>query len=432
MRGGVETVSTKTPPATAALTAMPAPVPSTRSNTGIAADFLDLTFRMESGRELPVLSRFEGPITVALTGQVPATAPVDLERLLARLRSEAGLPVSRTGGPASITVEFVPRRKIQATYANVACFVAPRVSSWDEFQAARGTALLDWSTLRTRERMAIFAPADSSPQEIRDCLHEEIAQAIGPLNDLYHLADSVFNDDNFNTSLTSFDMMVLRMVYAPELRAGMNRAEVAAALPGLLARINPAGQHPGRGAAQRTPQAWVQAMETALGARAGSAARRDAANRALAIAMQQGWADSRLAFSHFAVGRVNLGHDPATAQRGFVEAARLYRALPGGHVHAAHVDMQMAAFALTQGDGAAALALADRAIPVVQRAENAALLATLKLVKAEALEMLGREAEAGALRVDTAPLARYGFGSDAVIRARTRDIASLARAGARG
>jgi len=34
-----------------------------------------------------------------------------------------------------------------------------------------------------------------SPQEVRDCLHEELAQALGPLNDLYRLPDSVFNDD---------------------------------------------------------------------------------------------------------------------------------------------------------------------------------------------------------------------------------------------
>jgi hypothetical protein len=83
--------------------------------------------------------------------------------------------------------------------------------------------------------MAVFMPADVAPQEVRDCLHEEVAQAIGPLNDLYRLPDSVFNDDNFHTVLTGFDMLILRATYAPELRSGMTRAEVAAALPGILA-----------------------------------------------------------------------------------------------------------------------------------------------------------------------------------------------------
>ena len=63
---------------------------------------------------------------------------------------------------------------------------------------------------------------------MRDCLHEELAQALGPLNDLYHLPDSVFNDDNIHTVLTGFDMLILRAAYAPELRTGMTREQVEA------------------------------------------------------------------------------------------------------------------------------------------------------------------------------------------------------------
>src|SRR6056297_3139812 len=44
------------------------PSPSTRSNADIARDFLDLSFRLESGRELPVLTRFEGPVTIRTRG----------------------------------------------------------------------------------------------------------------------------------------------------------------------------------------------------------------------------------------------------------------------------------------------------------------------------------------------------------------------------
>ena len=39
------------------------------SNAALAEDFLDLSFRMESGRALPVLTRFEGPITLRVLGQ---------------------------------------------------------------------------------------------------------------------------------------------------------------------------------------------------------------------------------------------------------------------------------------------------------------------------------------------------------------------------
>ena len=155
--------------------------PPQRSNASIARDLLALEFQMESGRDLPRLTRFSGPITIALTGDVPSTAATDLSRLLTRLRTEAGIDITPvTATPASITVEFVPRRKLQAVVPQAACFVVPRISSWSDYRSARRTDRVDWTTLTTRDRVAIFIPSDTAPQEIRDCLHEEVAQALGP------------------------------------------------------------------------------------------------------------------------------------------------------------------------------------------------------------------------------------------------------------
>jgi hypothetical protein len=66
---------------------------------------------------------------------------------------------------------------------------------------------------------------------------------------------------------------------------------------------------------------------------------------------------------------------------------------------------------------------------VAQRAENASLLATLMLIKAEALENAGQSAAASALRLDSLSWARYGFGAEGLMRARQSEIANL---GARG
>ena len=79
-----------------------------------------------------------------------------------------------------------------------------------------------------------------------------------------------------------------------------------------------------------------------------------------------------------------------------------------------------------------ALALSDRAIPVVERAENAVLLATLLMMRAEANGALGRDAQAREARLDSLGWARYGFGTDALVRARLSDIADLAASGRRG
>ncbi len=400
--------------------------PPRRSNAAMVRDILALEFQMESGRPLERMTRFEGPVTVTLKGKVPATAPAELARLIGRLRAEAGLDIEAVAaGPASITVEFLPRAKLQALVPQAACFVAPRVSSWAEYRGARRTDKVDWATLSVRDKAAIFVPSDTSPQEVRDCLHEELAQALGPLNDLYELSNSVFNDDNFHTILTGFDMLVLRAHYAPELPNGTTRAEAAARLPALLARLNPAGEFPGAGPTKPTPRAWIDAIEAALGPKGGPIERRLAAQRALEIAHAEGWRDARLGFSWFALGRLSLADELDVAVISLAEAAQVYRGLPGTGIHIAHIDMQMAAFALSAGQPDEAIRLVRRAKPAVFGAENAALLSSLMMIEAEALDMLGRNADARALRLDSLGWARYGFGAEAEVQARLLEISVL-------
>ena len=406
----------------------PAAAPTHRSNAQLAEDFLELSFKMESGRRLPMLTRFEGPVTLAVKGNAPASLRGDLTRLVSRLQREAGINISMAEPGAqtpSIVVQIVPKRELQRLVPTAACFVVPRVSTWSEFRKSRRTKTVDWASLEERKRIAVFLPGDVSPQEIRDCLHEEIAQALGPLNDLYRLPDSVFNDDNFHTVLTGFDMLMLRIYYDPALRNGMTRAQVAARLPGILARANPGGSRATRGFASYTPRAWIDAIETALGPRARPAARLQAAKKAVAISKQQGWRGNRAAFSLYALGRLSLSREPELSLSSFLEASRLYRGNPETQVQAAHVAMQLAAFSLSSGQADSTLAQIEGVLPAVRRAENAALLSTLLLIKAEAYELMGRAAEASAVRTEALGWARYGFGSDAVVRARASEISSL-------
>jgi hypothetical protein len=390
------------------------------AGSALTRDFMDLTFAMEDGRELDTFSRFEGPVTVAMRGPAPANASKDLAALIGRLRSEAGIDISPTTGEATITVEFATRSELRRLAPAAACFVVPNVTSLAEYRRLRGSDQVDWAKVTRRERAAIFLPADTSPQEVRDCLHEELAQALGPLNDLYRLSDSVFNDDNFQSVLTSFDMDFLRMTYSVALSSGMSREEVAARLGGSAAL--------GAG----NPPDWTQAIEAALGRNGGLATRKAAAERALSIAQAAGWQDGRLAFSHFAVGRLLAGSEPDRALDAFDRAAAIYARLPGGELQLAHIDMQLAAMALAGGLAEEAARLADRAMPVVKRHQNAALLATLMLIKAEALEQMGNPGAAAALRMDSAAWARYGFGPDSVVKARMRDIAAVADRAAKG
>ena len=409
-------------------------IPVLRPNQQIAQDFIDLEFHMESGQTLPVLTRFEGPISIAMTGNVPPSARADLAGLIARLHGEAGIDIrpAAPGSPATITVEFMPKAALRRLEPTAACFVVPNVGSLAEYRARRGSTALDWQLLTRRDRAAIFIPSDTSPQEVRDCLHEETAQALGPLNDLYRLPDSVFNDDNFQSVLTGFDMLMLKLHYAADLNTGMAEADVLARLPALVARLNPQGQYPGGWSGADTPRVWIEAVATALGPNAPKADRLPAAHRMLSIAQSQGWQDNRLGFAWFALGRLTAPQDPVAATAAYSAAARIYAGLPDDGVHLSHALMQLSAIALASGQADLAIRLADQALPLARIGQNAALLATLLLIKSEGLRLQGRPAEAAALRLDSLPAARYGFGTEQEVRLRASEIAALATRGQGG
>ncbi|WP_386681527.1 DUF2927 domain-containing protein [Loktanella sp. R86503] len=400
-------------------------VPVTRSNAEMGQDFLDLTFRLESGRAIAAMSRFEGPISVRVAPRAPATLVNDLEGLLGRLRREAAIPINRTDqADANIVVQTVPLNALQRAVPNAACFVVPNVRNWDEYMGLRRTGAVDWTALQTRTKAAIFIPAEAAPQEIRDCLHEELAQALGPLNDLYRLPDSVFNDDNIHAVLTGFDMLMLRATYAPELHSGMSRQQASAAIEPVLARLNPAGQRGGSGVFPDTSREWISAIETAL-TNASAGTRRQSAERAVNMARQFQWGGTREGFSYYAMGRLQVGVNAGAALAAFNRADQIYSTSASLQIHRAHIAVQKAAFTLSSGDAAGTIALTDSAIPVAQRHHNAALLAVLMMFKAEALDMQGNSAAAEAVRVDSLGWARYGFGSDANVRARLAEVRGL-------
>lgn len=406
----------------------PAPVAPRMSNGTIAADFLSLHFQLESGRELPTFTRFEGPITVGVTGKPPASLGPDLSRLLTRLRNEAGIDIRniRSGAQQpNIVIEAVSRSDIRRALPQAACFVVPNVTSLDEYRRNRRSEKTNWAQLERRTQMAIFLPYDASPQEVRDCLHEELAQALGPLNDLYRLRESVFNDDNVHTVLTGFDMLILRATYDPTLRSGMTRNQVAARLPAILTALNPGGNAVPGQPQQATPRSWINAIQKALGPGSSAGERRSAVNEALAIAQNAGWGDHRRAFSHYIAGRMTQSYDAQLAQRHYASADRFFRQTPGTELHQAYLAAQTAAYAVSQADGPKALRLINTALPTAKRAENAALLATLMLIQAEAYELTGDFDTARAVRLDSLGWARYGFGSDWAVRAKMREISSL-------
>lgn len=403
------------------------PTPPVMANADIQDAFLDLAFQLESGKKLDRLSRFEGTVKVRLLGPAPDSLQKDLGQLLHRLRTEAKIDIQLVDSTSdyNITIQSIERGKIQEYIPHAACFVAVNVSDIDEYAAYRGTERTSWSYVNTRKKAAMFIPNDTSAQEIRDCLNEELAQALGPLNDLYRLYDSVFNDDNMHTVLTGFDMLVLRAFYDPALSSGMTRGQVQSVLPSVLRRLNPVGETlPTRGY-QPTPRAWINAISTAMGPGSTIKQREDAARKALQIAAAAGWNDHRRAYSHYVKGRVAALSNPAQAQHDFIVSYDLFSALPNAKLHRAYVAPQIAGYALAAGDAENALKILNEYQGVAERYQNAALLSQIMMLRAEAMELAGRATEARSIRLDSLGWARYAFGSQRAVNERLAQVARL-------
>jgi len=404
-------------------------MPATRSNSQIAQDFLDLSFQMENGKPLPFMTRFEGPVRVRVNGAAPATLSSDLNALLSRLRHEAGIDIMRVAPskPANITINMVSYRQFKHLRPTAACFVAPGASNWGDYRKQRRNSATFWQNLRKRDRLAIFIPDNTSPQELRDCLHEELAQALGPLNDLFRLPDSIFNDDNYHSILTGFDMLVLRTYYAPELHNGMTRQQAAAVLPRVLARLNPAGQFAtGHAPVSATPENWETAIRQAITPSKNHDARRAAAMRAVAIARNHGWADVRTGFSLHKLGRLTLAQDPGLARSAFQEALSIFRGRPEMRLQAAQITMQLAAISLSDGDAQIAINQANSSLPALLQAQDAVTLSMVLMIKAEALDLQNHTTEARQVRLDSLGWARYAFGSKKAALDRLAKISALA------
>ena len=69
------------------------------------------------------------------------------------------------------------------------------------------------------------------------CLHEELTQGLGLPNDSPRARPSIFNDDEEFALLTDQDELLLRMLYAPELRPGMSPDEARPIVESLARRL---------------------------------------------------------------------------------------------------------------------------------------------------------------------------------------------------
>jgi len=187
----------------------------------LARQFERIAFSSEFGGQYRAgrLIRWDGPITVRVTGHAPDRFRAEVERQLAELRQLSGLAIdfAPEGGEAAaptMTIEFSTSRGGTSFDPNAPC------------------RTLIWETGFVVRRVQIYiAPY---PDELRrHCIVEELTQSLGLADDSTLVRDSIFNDASSRQRLAPWDALMVRILYDSRLKAGMHRTE---AMP-LVRRI---------------------------------------------------------------------------------------------------------------------------------------------------------------------------------------------------
>lgn len=227
-------------PAASAVSAPAAGGVASGSGQGLAQLFTQLTHGVERDIARPHLVRYETPVTIALEGPGADGYERFVSDYADRLRRNSGVDIGLGGRAANLHVRFVGQGFFSVA-PNVACLVAPGNVRWQELAAnPRRYDIHATARMTSMEHMTVFIPASSPRRRTESCLLEEIAQALGPANDLRRFGDTIFNDDDVHMWPTEFDYLMLRVLYSPELRTGMSRAESEQAALRVIERV--AGQ----------------------------------------------------------------------------------------------------------------------------------------------------------------------------------------------
>ena len=212
----------------------------------LAENFIRIAFYDEfserGGRLVPEavenrLHRWTDPVrvTVEFGASVPAaqraTDRAAVAGHVARLSRLTGLPMRMTAWRANHTVLVLN--------ADERLAAAPRLAA---LAPGIGTAAIESVTRMAPEtyctvfsfttgHSAVYTRAltvirGELPERLRlACIHEELAQSLGLVNDWPRARPSIFNDTEEFALLTKQDEMMLKMLYDPRLRPGMTLAE---------------------------------------------------------------------------------------------------------------------------------------------------------------------------------------------------------------
>lgn len=235
-----------------------APVDAPFTNADLATNFrriaLNREYRREGGRlvqeETPTgISRWGQPIRFQLVGSgVTQEDRAEYAALTARLSRLTGLDVAETAGEPNLSILILGpderRSFVRALEAEGAAERMPLVIQWAgdiAYPCIGQVGYVDADSGQITGAM-IMIKAELTGLLRRSCIHEELAQTLGLMNDDDNVRPSIFNDDQEFALLTEHDEYLLQILYDPRLKPGMSAETASLLVDEIIKDIRPDAQ----------------------------------------------------------------------------------------------------------------------------------------------------------------------------------------------
>ena len=193
-----------------------------------------------------VLTRWEGPLRVALVGDVNDRYIEYVRLHLADLALLSGLEVSLVErAEANFVVILSPdpfERALDTYRAEYRSFFKSD-RAMEAITAQMRTEATCYARIITNEAGDIITgamaliPTDEGRFVVRACIIEELTQAMGLFNDSDKIRPSIFNDSSPNMVLSDHDRILLRTLYDDRLQPGMTWSQAEPVVRTIIAEL---------------------------------------------------------------------------------------------------------------------------------------------------------------------------------------------------
>ncbi|MEM7545655.1 MAG: DUF2927 domain-containing protein [Pseudomonadota bacterium] len=225
------------------------------SNAELATNFekiaLNREYRREEGKLIEattpsLISRWRDPIRYQiLGGGVTPLDKADYAELAARLTDLTGVEVAEGDSDPNVTILILTaderRAFIDELEEDGIAERMPLVIEWAQklsYPCVGQVGYRDANTGQITGAMIVIK-AELEGLFRKSCIHEELVQTMGLMNDDKRVRPSIFNDDQEFALLTEHDEYLLRILYDDRLQPGMEANEALPLVPAIIEDLRP-------------------------------------------------------------------------------------------------------------------------------------------------------------------------------------------------